>query len=76
MIFDIDTTEMNAVTVIFGAIVGLFIVAAVMSLPVMLLWDWLMPGIFGLREITWFEAWGLLFLSWLLFKSHTTVKKD
>jgi hypothetical protein len=76
MIFDIDTTEMNAVTVIFGAIVGLFIVAAVMSLPVMLLWDWLMPGIFGLREITWFEAWGLLFLSGLLFKSHTTVKKD
>lgn len=67
---------MNAVTVIFGAIALLFIVAAVMSLPVMLLWDWLMPGIFGLREITWFEAWGLLFLSGLLFKSHTTVKKD
>lgn len=67
---------MNAVSVIFGAIALLFIVAAVMSLPVMLLWDWLMPGIFGLREITWFEAWGLLFLSGLLFKSHTTVKKD
>ena len=67
---------MNAVTVIFGAIALLFIVAAVMSLPVMLLWDWLMPSIFGLREITWFEAWGLLFLSGLLFKSHTTVKKD
>jgi hypothetical protein len=67
---------MNAVTVIFGAIALLFIVAAVMSLPVMLLWDWLMPGIFGLREITLFEAWGLLFLSELLFKSHTTVKKD
>ena len=67
---------MNAVTVIFGAIALLFIVAAIVSLPVMLLWDWLMPGIFGLREITWFEAWGLLFLSGLLFKSHTTVKKD
>ena len=67
---------MNAVTVIFGAIALLFIVAAIVSLPVMLLWDWLMPGIFGLREITWFEAWGLLFLSGLLFKSYTTVKKD
>jgi hypothetical protein len=67
---------MNTVTVIFGAIALLFIVAAVMSLPVMLLWDWLMPGIFGLREITWFEAWGLLFLSGLLFKSHTTTNKD
>ena len=67
---------MNFGTFILTTIVGLFIVAAIVSLPVMLLWDWLMPGIFGLREITWFEAWGLLFLSGLLFKSHTTVKKD
>jgi hypothetical protein len=67
-------------TQIIGAIVVavaiLFFVAALMSLPVMLLWDWLMPTIFGLPEITWFQAWGLLFLSGLLFKSHTTVKKD
>jgi hypothetical protein len=67
-------------TQIIGAIVVavaiLFFVAALMSLPVMLLWDWLMPTIFGLPEITWFQAWGLLFLCGLLFKSHTTVKKD
>ena len=44
--------------------------AAIMSLPVMLLWDWLMPKIFGLPEITWFQAWGLLFLSGMLFKTH------
>lgn len=67
---------MNFGTFILTTIGGLFIVAAIVSLPVMLLWDWLMPGIFGLREITWIEAWGLLFLSGLLFKSHTTVKKD
>ena len=67
---------MNFGTFILTTIVGLFIVAAVMSLPLMLLWDWLMPGIFGLREITWDEAWGLLFLAGLLFKSHITVKKD
>lgn len=67
---------MNFLSFILTTIVGLFIVAAIISLPVMLLWDWLMPSIFGLREITWFEAWGLLFLCGLLFKSHTTVKKD
>lgn len=67
---------MNAITVILGAIALLFFVAALMSLPVMLLWDWLMPTIFGLPEITWLQAWGLLFLCGLLFKSHTTVKKD
>jgi hypothetical protein len=67
-------------TNIIGAIVlgaGILIfVAALMSLPVMLLWDWLMPTIFGLPEITWFQAWGLLFLCGLLFKSHTATKKD
>lgn len=31
------------------------------------LWNWLMPGIFGLRTITWFEAFGLLALSRILF---------
>lgn len=60
--------------VLFGFVVA-FIISAAMSLPVMLLWDWLMPQIFGLPEITWLQAWGLLFLCGMLFKSHTTVSK-
>lgn len=67
---------MNLVSVMVVYVVMLFVAAALMSLPVMLLWDWLIPGIFGLRTITWFEAWGLLFLCGLLFKSHNTVNKD
>jgi hypothetical protein len=66
----------HIVGIVVGGIVLLFAVAALMSLPVMLLWDWLMPTIFGLPEITWFQAWGLLFLSGLLFKSHVTVNKN
>lgn len=31
------------------------------------LWNWLMPDIFGLRAITWLEAFGLLALSRILF---------
>lgn len=54
----------------------LFVVAALMSLPVMLLWDWLMPQIFGLPTITWFQAWGLLFLCGLLFKSNISTNKE
>lgn len=34
---------------------------------VMHLWNWLMPGIFGLRAITFVEALGLLLLSKILF---------
>lgn len=44
---------------------------AVLSLPVMLLWDWLMPVLFKLPEITWPQAWGLGLLCSLLFKNTT-----
>ena len=35
---------------------------------VMLLWNWLMPDIFGLKKITYWQAWGLLVLCSILFK--------
>jgi hypothetical protein len=31
------------------------------------LWNWLMPDIFGLRQITYWQAFGLLLLAKLLF---------
>lgn len=35
---------------------------------IMALWNWLMPDIFGLKEISYWQAWGLFLLSSLLFK--------
>ncbi len=35
---------------------------------VMLLWNWLMPEIFGLKRVSYWQAWGLLILSCILFK--------
>jgi len=34
---------------------------------VMLLWNWLMPELFGLREINYWHAWGLFILGKILF---------
>ena len=55
------------------AIVGLVVVGIVVSLlfafPVMLLWNWLMPELFGLSTISFWQAIGLLLLSALLLKS-------
>ena len=31
------------------------------------LWNWLMPMLFGLPTITFWQGWGLLVLSWILF---------
>ena len=58
----------SAVTV-FGLII---LVSLVCALPVMWLWDWLMPTIFGLKVITLFQAWGLSALCGLLFKDNTS----
>ncbi len=35
---------------------------------VMLLWNWLMPDIFGLPHVTYWQAWGLMLLSCIFFK--------
>lgn len=69
----------NITTVIFAAIgifVGFIIVAfglsLILSLPVMWLWNWLIPVIFGLKTITWMQAWGLSLLCSFLFKSTSS----
>ena len=54
---------------IFGTIIVIVIVALLVGLPVMWLWNWLMPVIFGLPTITYLQAYGLMLLSSFLFKS-------
>jgi hypothetical protein len=66
---------MNIIATIVGGIALIVLLSFLLSLPVMLLWDAVMPSIFtGLHEITWFQAWGLSLLCGLLFKSHTSSK--
>ena len=48
--------------------IGGIALLAVFGLFVMLLWNWLMPDIFGLKQVSYWQAWGLLVLSWILFK--------
>lgn len=50
------------------AIAGLALLALLGGV-VMLLWNWLMPEIFGLPTVSYWQAWGLLVLSWILFKN-------
>ena len=48
-------------------LVVLIIVGAGFATAVLHLWNWLMPATFGLHPITYWQALGLLGLSWLLF---------
>jgi hypothetical protein len=52
------------------------IVIVLLGYPLMLLWNWLMPILFGLPEITLWQALGLNLLSTILFKSTPTIKKS
>lgn len=54
--------------VVLAAIVAIALLA---SVPIFLLWNWLMPVIFGLKEITLLQALGLSLLSSLLFGQKT-----
>ncbi len=55
-----------AMGICFG-ILGLALVSA-FGFVVMKLWNALMPDIFGLKEISYWQAWGLFLLSTILFK--------
>jgi hypothetical protein len=61
----------------FLIVVGLLLLSAIiLAFPTMLLWNWLMPRIFGVTQITLYEAMGINFLSNILFKSNVTIKRE
>lgn len=66
---------MEAVVKILLVLSAFALLALIMALPVMLLWNWLMPKIFGLITINFLEALGLCFLTSALFKSSSSSKE-
>lgn len=48
------------------------LVALLLGLPLMLLWNWLMPLIFGLPTLTFWQAVGMNFLASILLGKTTT----
>lgn len=62
----------NLIGAIFLVILIVVFIAFIIALPVMLLWNGLMPDIFGLKEISFMQALGLSLLFGLLFKSSSS----
>ena len=57
-----------AISIIFVGVILWF-------LPIYFLWNWLMPELFNLKEITITQSAGLLILSSILLKSNGSNKK-
>ena len=66
----------NILTGLFTFIGIIALVALILGLPVMLLWNWLMPTIFGLQIITFGQAIGLNLLSAILFSKSSFKTKS
>jgi hypothetical protein len=70
---------MNTILNVLTTISFTFLIAVVLALliggPLWLLWNWLMPLIFGLPQITFWQAVGLNMLSSILFKNSITTNK-
>lgn len=65
---------------VLGVLAGSFALVVawglIISLPVMLLWNWcLVPAVPGLVELGWLQSWGVYVLCNLLFKSSAAVKQ-
>ena len=73
---------LNKVAIIIGGILtfaaGLVVIAAVVGFPVMWLWNGVMPDLFAVPRIDFWQALMLNLLSGILFTStgFTTTTKD
>jgi len=66
----------NEIGSILVAVLMIVLVALLLGFPLMWLWNWLMPGIFNLPEITFWQALGLNALATIFFKQNINTKKD
>ena len=61
--------------VLIGGFLLIVIVSILMGFPTMWAWNYVMPYLFGLKEITFLHGIALNFLSGSLIKSSLTTKK-
>ena len=62
-------------TMLITAIIVFFTIGLALSIPLCLLWNWLMPYIFGLPTINVLQAFGLTILIALLSPRKTDIGK-
>ncbi len=72
LFINLKIKTMEKFITILTAVAAIALIALLMALPIMLLWNWLMPEIFELTEINFWQALGLSLLSSFLFKSSSS----
>ena len=65
----------ETLTRVLLAIGVIALLGILLGLPLQLLWNWLMPTIFNLPKITFWQAMGLNIMASILFKDNS-IKND
>ena len=71
-----DLGFFGTLSAIIVAVLIVFVIMLLLAYPTMLLWNWLMTSIFGLRIITFWEAFGLNMLCGILFPYRNINSKN
>ena len=71
--------KMEKISGVIGVVVlgiaGLLLLSFLLSWPVYMLWNGcLVDAVTGVNEVTWLQAWGIVVLSGLLFKTSVNTK--
>lgn len=65
-------TFVKIIGIVVVALAIIFALSLLLAWPVKLLWNWLIPDIFGLIKINFWQSWGLLLLFGLLVKGSSS----
>jgi len=61
-------------TIGLGVFGSALILSLICSIPAWLSWNYVIPYLFGLKTISWLQAWALCLLGSAIFKSSLTQK--
>jgi len=79
IILDVAKIIITLIGTLIGIAMLIIGISALLALPVMWLWNYVVPYQFGLKEIDFLHAWGLNVLCGFIFKSSAhkdNSKKD
>lgn len=67
---------MKRIGMVIGSVLAIIVILGfIISFPTMLLWNGCLVGaVDGVHEITWLQAWGLIILFGILFKTSVSTK--
>lgn len=73
---DIFEKIVGGIFIALGFFVAFFLLSLLGALPVMLLWNAVAVPVLGLKVVTFWQAWGLMMLASMLFKSTGPTTKS